>query len=352
MALIQASDMDFYAYATRDLEPGEELTLPYGRPAGRPDHALFHYGFLPGGAGAAGAPPPLAALDLPGGGLHDTPTFSEEDHRAPAPAAPALAPGRISRALSACPCRSCAGAASALHLLGGSPYVMAPPRAPQSSAAARLHSGCRCPRRTRTARSASAAPVRQLRSRQAGLSLGRAAERTARRGVWTWQVWRQMARAALRRWAAACAAGLRVVPRLAGGREESAQEVLRQTGGEAIQHLLRKVDLTVLRRNLKHRLLDLERLLFDPWLVRAQGRLGECRVQVRLDWRASPPAGLTRARARSAAGAAADACGAGPPARAAGGLPDHRGRGCRAAGCAPCLTRCCTLPCAQGACVA
>ena len=46
-------------------------------------------------------------------------------------------------------------------------------------------------------------------------------------------------------------------------REESAQEVLRQTGGEAIQHLLRKVDLTVLRRNLKHRLLDLERLLFD-----------------------------------------------------------------------------------------
>ncbi len=217
MALIQASDMDFYAYATRDLEPGEELTLPYGRPAGRPDHALFHYGFLPGGAGAAGAPPPLAALDLPGGGLHDTPTFSEEDHRAPAPAAPALAPGRISRALSACPCRSCAGAASALHLLGGSPYVMAPPRAPQSSAAARLHSGCRCPRRTRTARSASAAPVRQLRSRQAGLCLGRAAERTARRGVWTWQVWRQMARAALRRWAAACAAGLRVVPRLAGG---------------------------------------------------------------------------------------------------------------------------------------
>lgn len=109
MALIQASDMDFYAYATRDLEPGEELTLPYGRPAGRPDHALFHYGFLPGGAGAAGAPPPLAALDLPGGGLHDTPTFSEEDHRAPAPAAPALAPGRISRALSACPCRAALG---------------------------------------------------------------------------------------------------------------------------------------------------------------------------------------------------------------------------------------------------
>ena len=41
-------------------------------------------------------------------------------------------------------------------------------------------------------------------------------------------------------------------------REETAQDVLRQTGGEAIHHLLQKIDLPVLRRNLKHRLLNLE----------------------------------------------------------------------------------------------
>ena len=75
--------MNFYAYTTRDVAAGEELTLAYPLPAARPDHALFHYGFLPGGAQAEpSAEPKLAALDLPGGSLHDAPTFSEEDYRA------------------------------------------------------------------------------------------------------------------------------------------------------------------------------------------------------------------------------------------------------------------------------
>ena len=83
LALIQGQDMNFYAYTTRDVAAGEELTLAYPLPAARPDHALFHYGFLPGGVQAEpAAEPKLAALDLPGGSLHDAPTFSEEDYRA------------------------------------------------------------------------------------------------------------------------------------------------------------------------------------------------------------------------------------------------------------------------------
>ena len=83
LALIQGQDMNFYAYTTRDVAAGEELTLAYPLPAARPDHALFHYGFLPGGVQAElSAEPKLAALDLPGGSLHDMPTFSEEDYRA------------------------------------------------------------------------------------------------------------------------------------------------------------------------------------------------------------------------------------------------------------------------------
>ena len=83
LALIQGADMNFYAYTTRDVQAGEELTLPYALPAARPDHALFHYGFLPGGVQAElAAESKLAALDLPGGSLHDAPTFSEEDYRA------------------------------------------------------------------------------------------------------------------------------------------------------------------------------------------------------------------------------------------------------------------------------
>ena len=46
-------------------------------------------------------------------------------------------------------------------------------------------------------------------------------------------------------------------------REEAAQEVLRQTGGEAIHHLLQKVNLAVLRRNLKYRLFDLEQRIYN-----------------------------------------------------------------------------------------
>ena len=76
---MQGSDMNFYAYTTREVKAGEELTLPYPHPAARPDQALFHYGFLPGGAEAA--EPKLAALDLPDGTLHSTPIFSEEDYR-------------------------------------------------------------------------------------------------------------------------------------------------------------------------------------------------------------------------------------------------------------------------------
>ncbi len=85
LAVMQGSDMNFYAYTTREVKAGEELTLPYPHPAARPDQALFHYGFLPGGAEAA--EPKLAALDLPDGTLHNTPIFSEEDYRtAPLPA--------------------------------------------------------------------------------------------------------------------------------------------------------------------------------------------------------------------------------------------------------------------------
>ena len=83
LAVMQGSDMNFYAYTTREVEAGEELTLPSPHPAARPDQALFHYGFLQGGVGAA--EPKLAALDLPDGTLHNTPIFSEEDYRAAPP---------------------------------------------------------------------------------------------------------------------------------------------------------------------------------------------------------------------------------------------------------------------------
>ncbi|KAK9835038.1 hypothetical protein WJX81_006138 [Elliptochloris bilobata] len=81
LAVMQGADLNFYAYTTRDVAAGEELTLPYPHPASRPDQALFHYGFLPGGVHAElAAEPKLAALDLPGGSLHEAPTFSEEDY--------------------------------------------------------------------------------------------------------------------------------------------------------------------------------------------------------------------------------------------------------------------------------